>query len=384
MEPLWAVPGTVTLYYATLFQKEAGLTTWQIGAIASASLWLGFLAQLAAGAVTDRLGRRRTTLLFDLLSWSLPMFLWAFADGFWTFLSAGLCSALGRVVNLSFFLLVTEDADEHQRPRIFAAIKLVVMAAGLLTPLAGAAMAHWGTLPALRAVYLFGGISMTALFLVRHRLTTETAAGRQAAEAPAGLGRGLRLLFSARELWPVVAVVLLTDLAVQFTLFQVVYLADELHPATGLIALQPPLGAFAAFACYRWVMPRRRHRPMSGNVLHGLLLGVAGWAAFLAVPGAGTPALLLATVLTAAGPFLLESYRDALVVTAVPPADRATLSSAVQSAAALAAVPCGWLAALLHTRDPLLPFTAVLTCYALATAAILPLTARRAVGRVRA
>jgi hypothetical protein len=29
--------------------------------------------------VTDRLGRRRTSLIFDLLSWSLPTLIWAFA-----------------------------------------------------------------------------------------------------------------------------------------------------------------------------------------------------------------------------------------------------------------------------------------------------------------
>ncbi|MER5865448.1 MFS transporter [Kitasatospora sp. NPDC002040] len=381
-EPLWAVPGTISIYYATLYQKTAGLSTLEIGLIASLGLYLACCVQLLAGTVTDRLGRRRTTLVFDLLSWSVPMFIWAFADGFWLFLLAALCASFGRVVDLSFFLLVTEDATERQRPRIFAAIKLVVMAAGLLTPLAGIAMARFGTLPTLRWVYLLGGVSMTALFLIRNRLTTETAAGHQSAAAPrgslpSGVARGLRMLGLAcrsRQLWPVVVLCLLTNLAVQINLFQVVHLADNLHYGTAAIAALPAVAAVTAFACYLGPMPRWQHRPPARSILAGLLLSTAGWLAFLAVPSGGLPVLLLSTVLTAAGPFLLESYRDALVVSAIPVLDRAELSSAIKTATALAAVPSGYLAAVLYDREPQLLFGAVALCYGLSALAVLPLT----------
>jgi len=381
-EPLWAVPGTISIYYATLYQKAAGLDTLQIGLIASAGLYLAFCAQLVAGGITNRLGRKRTTLIFDLLSWSVPMFIWSFADTFWLFLLAGLCSALSRVVNLSFFLLVTEDATEEQRPRIFAAIKLVVMAAGLLTPLAGVAMAGFGTLPTLRGVYLLGGVSMTALFLIRNHLTVETAAGHQATAAHAstgilsGLAKGLRMLGLAcrtRQLWPVVVICLLTNLAVQINLFQVVNLADDLHYGTTSIAALPAVAAITAFACYLGLMPRWRERPMARSVLIGLTVSSLGWLAFLAVPAGGLGVLLVSTVLTAAGPFLLESYRDALVVSSIPPVDRAELSSAIQSATALVAIPSGYLAALLYDHDPQLLFGAVLACYAVSAAVALVL-----------
>ncbi|GAA1135769.1 MFS family permease [Kitasatospora gansuensis] len=380
-EPLWAVPGTISIYYATLYQKTAGLSTLEIGLIASLGLYLACCAQLLAGTITDRLGRKQTTLIFDLLSWSVPMFIWAFADSFWLFLLAALCSSLSRVVNLSFFLLVTEDATERQRPRIFAAIKLVVMAAGLLTPLAGIAMARYGTLPTLRWVYLLGGVSMTALFLIRNHLTTETAAGHQSAAAPrgpllGGVARGLRMLGLAcrsRQLWPVVALCLLTNLAVQINLFQVVHLADNLHYGTTAIAALPAVAAVTAFACYLGPMPRWQHRPLARSILTGLLLSTAGWLAFLTVPRGGLTVLLLSTVLTAAGPFLLESYRDALVVSAIPALDRAELSSAIQTATALVAIPSGYLAAVLYDHEPQLLFGAVAGCYGLSALAVLPL-----------
>jgi MFS family permease len=375
LEPMWAIPGTVVMYYATLYMTTAGLDPVQIGLIVSVGLYVACFFQLAAGALTNKMGRRRATFVFDVLSWVIPMFLWAVAADFWMFLLACLLNATSRVVNVSFSLLATEDASAEQRPRIFAALKLIITAAGLLAPLAGLLMVRFGTMPTLRGVYFFGGLLMLAHVVVRYRLTTETATGSQVRQANGAVGvargvrQGVRLFLTnarSREMWPIVAVYALTYLAWQVNIFQVVYLAAELNFGAAEISYLPALTAVVVLACYLVVMPRIRARPAEQNMFAALLCSASGWLIFLVVPQHGLVLLAISTVLTAAGLFLVESYRDALVVSRLPEHDRADLFSGIQTVTAVLAIPSGYLTALVYTYRPSLVFLAICALYALA------------------
>lgn len=375
LEPIWAVLGTVVIYYATLYMTTSGLSTIRIGLIVSISSYVAVLFQLVAGVLTDRMGRRRATLVFDLLSWVVPMLIWAVADNFWLFLLGYLFNATSRVVNVSFSLLATEDVAEEQRPRVFAAIKLIITAAGLLTPLVGLCMRWYGILPTLRVVYLVGGLCMLAHVLLRNQLTVETAAGERALRAhrsisvPRGLGQSLRMFRSIAgnpRRWPLVGIYVLTYLAWQINIFQVVYLADVLHFEPAAISYLPALGALVALVCYLVVMPRLRRRPVERNTLGALIGCAAGWLLFLLVPPHGLVLLLVSTVLTAAGLFLVESYRDALLVSRLDGADRAGMFSAVQTITAVVAIPSGYVSAVLYERSAPLLFAVIGVLYAAA------------------
>lgn len=62
LEPLWAVFGTVVLYYAPLYLRSVGLSSAEIGLLGSVTLALSFVCQAFAAPITNRLGRKRTTL----------------------------------------------------------------------------------------------------------------------------------------------------------------------------------------------------------------------------------------------------------------------------------------------------------------------------------
>ena len=49
------------------------------------------------GALTDKMGRRRTTLVFDILSWTVPALISAAAQNFWYFLAAGIVNSFWRI-----------------------------------------------------------------------------------------------------------------------------------------------------------------------------------------------------------------------------------------------------------------------------------------------
>jgi MFS family permease len=58
-----------------------GLSDVEVGNLSSLGLFLQIFTALFGGVVIDRLGRNRATLIFDLLSWSLPCLLWGMAQG---------------------------------------------------------------------------------------------------------------------------------------------------------------------------------------------------------------------------------------------------------------------------------------------------------------
>jgi len=90
VEPMWAVFGGLIFFYAPLYMESIGLTHVQIGLASTATIFMNFLCNLFASSIVNRLGRRRTSLIFDLISWSVPMFIWAVAQNFWHFMAASL------------------------------------------------------------------------------------------------------------------------------------------------------------------------------------------------------------------------------------------------------------------------------------------------------
>ncbi|GAB3673719.1 hypothetical protein GCM10027589_43610 [Actinocorallia lasiicapitis] len=371
LEPLWAVLGTSTGYYLAFYMRDTGLSETRIGLILSVHLWLAFLVQLVTGTITDRLGRRRATLVFDVISWVVPMALWAIAQDFWVFLLAHALHAWSRVPMVSSRLLATEDADPRDRSRVFAGIRLLLAVSGLITPLVGLAMSHWGSQPALRTMLAVGCCTMLAHALLRNRLMTETEAGRAAMRAaPTGNVVGVALRNLARflrrspALWPLILLVGLNSLALQLAVFQVVFLADRGF-STGLIALLPAVAGIAALPCLVLLRSPRRapeHQPRTETrVAAAALAGAAGWLLFAFAPG--LPALVAATALTTVGVILMDANLDVLGLGLLPEQDRAEGMSALQVLTGLIAIPSGSLAALAYTTAPVLPFLLVAVCY---------------------
>ncbi|TXR56780.1 MFS transporter [Quadrisphaera setariae] len=384
-EGLWALFGTPALFYVAVYMTTGGLSAAQAGLLISVGTYLGCVWQLFAGAITDRWGRRWTTTVFDLLSWVLPMLVWACAQDVWWFLAGWVLNSAAKVVGVSFGLLAVEDSPEHVRARIFAALKLIALLAGLFVPLVGLAITRWGPETAFRWLFGIGGVSMLAHVVVRHVLVRETRAGAEAmaAHRPAGLRTGLWVSVTAvvracqrGGARRVVVVYVATTLASQLTLFQALFLTDALAVSPLWVSAVPAVGALASLACYLGVMPRWDRRLSAGRATAwALVVAVAGWTLFAALPAAPPVAVVvIAAGVAAAGPFLLESYRDAVVVAAAEPDRTASFYAAVQTAASFAAVPVGLVAGTLYDWSPRGPLALSAVLYAVALMAALPAT----------
>lgn len=359
-EALWAVFGTVVLYYAPLYMREVGLSDPQIGVIGSITVACSVVFQLLAAPITNRMGRKRTTLVWDLISWSLPMLVWALAQDFRAFVLAAVLNAANRIVTVSWSLLVVEDVEASQRARVLGILNLIVAACGLLTPLLGLVMAEVGTEATLRAYYALGAVGMTVMFYWRNAITDETRVGLSAM----GEHKGLAPLQSLAQTWghlarvrehpglpPVLAFYVLSLFTEQMSLFQILYYGDVLGAGVGTLSLVPVVTAAVTGLMYGLVLRRLRGTAPERALVGARAVGLVGSALLLAIPAGPGPLLLVVGVLAAAT-FLTQTFRDAVLFARMPAQGGADVFSGVQLLCFVLAIPAGALAGVVYHGQP--------------------------------
>ena len=71
-EPLWFIPYSLFSPFQPLYMRKLGLSSVEIGT----TLTIGFLLQmvfgLLGGVITDKMGRRKATVIYDTISWTIP------------------------------------------------------------------------------------------------------------------------------------------------------------------------------------------------------------------------------------------------------------------------------------------------------------------------
>ncbi|AWN24710.1 MFS transporter [Deinococcus irradiatisoli] len=365
---MWGIFGVVVMYYAPLYMSGVGLSSAQIGLLGSFTLACSFAFQLLAASITNRLGRRRTTLIWDLISWTLPMFIWATAHSLAAFLVAAFLSASGRIVAVSWSLLLIEDVEQPQQARVFGIINLINAFCGLLTPLVGLVIARAGVVPTLRTFYLLGGVGMTVMFLWRNALTQETRNGEAAMREHRdlkpwqSLARNLHQLQDLRNrpgLPGVVAFYVLTVFTEQMNLFQILFFSQTLRFGASAVSLVPVASAAVTILMYSQVLRRLAGVPAERTLVYTRVLGLLGAALVLFIPAGHLPSLLLVVSLLAGATFLTQTYRDAALFSHLPQRGAADLYSGVQTLTMLCSVPAAGLAGALFSAQPRLLFVVI-------------------------
>lgn len=374
VEPLWALFSGVIVYFAPLYMRELGLSDLEMGLVNSTGLFFSFVFFLLAGPITNKYGRHPTTLIWDLLSWTVSMVLWALAQNFAWFLVAVLFNSAVRVTMVSWNLLTTEDAAEEQRVKIFALVTLLGSLGGFVSLAAGLLLDTFGVIPTMRVTYGLGAVFMTTMFVVRYFLTTETENGRRVKEASRDRPL-LRLVWdqvvslrrAARDgHFAVLTVVFLINMAVQsFTFFQILYLKANLGYSNTELAVVPAVNSLLTLLLFWVVLPRIPRNAERLGLLISFLVCMASALAFLLL-GPGMLIVVLAVQgFGMAAYVLLATYRDAVFMNSVPEAQRAELLGLVNMLSMLLSVPTGWLAGWLFSWNPLAPFAVVALLFAL-------------------
>lgn len=178
-EPLWGIAFALYNFYLSLYMKSLGVTDRQVGYLISLGFIFSAVFSFFGGIITDRLGRKRTTLIFDLISWPGSIILYLISGGFWLCALATVVNSTVRIVAVSWNLMVVEDADHEQQVAAYNLLSAINISMGIFTPVAGLLVRNYGIITAERLLMAFAVISMTAMMILRNRLYTETKVGRQ-------------------------------------------------------------------------------------------------------------------------------------------------------------------------------------------------------------
>ena len=365
-EPLWGIPYNLFMPYASLYMLALGVTTGGIGLVASAGMAAQILFSLLSGALTDKFGRRWTTFLVDLVSWTIPCLIWAFAQDIRWFIAAALLNAINRIAANSWGCLLVEDSDRTQIVHIYTWVYVAGIVAAFFAPLSGLFVGSYGLVQTVRVLYLLAFVMMTMKFVLLFAFSTETAHGRVRRQET----RKVPLLQLLSGYQGVIGQILkapgtLLTLGLMFVMnvcsvvnasFWAVFVTRTVGVEARWIGLFPFLRALVMLAVFFTLVPRIRalrfRRPMmTGLVIFGMSQGL-----LLASPSFGLAALLASVVLEALALAMVSPLLDSMQVVLVDPKERARIISILYVCVLALGSPFGWIAGLLAGLDPRYPF----------------------------
>ena len=180
--PLWSLPYSLSFFYLSLYLRECGVSDAQLGLLVTAGAGASILFSLLAAPVVDAIGRKKSTLIFDIAGSVLPFLIYAVSGSFAFAMIGTLLSNSSKIMNVGYYLLMTEDSGNGERAASFNVFNILVIASGLLVPVAGSLVESLGIVRAERWFLLFSVLAMTASALGRNHFATETATGRRLME----------------------------------------------------------------------------------------------------------------------------------------------------------------------------------------------------------
>ena len=384
--PMWSVFWGLVYFYSPLYMKENGLSEVQIGLANTVNIVFAFLCQLVASPITNKLGRRRTTLIFDLLSWSASMAIWAIAHNVWFFLFAAIVNAFSKIVSVSWNCLITEDEKRENIPRIYMICSLINSSIGIFALASGFLIARYGLVDAMRTLYAVGAVSMAISFVTRHFVVEETSPGvklmneHDQTSLLTSVGNYLKMMLRLHEnrRFVLLAVVFITtNFILSLNLFQVIYLKDQLHFAERTISTVPFAIAVANIVAFMLIIPRLRAIREERVLAACCATSLIGALLFLIIPPRNLVAMLAVMAANGVSLFILQAYRDSIFMNSQGEHDKADMFSAVQTLTSLFCIPAGYVGGVLYKSHPALPFVLVAVFYLMALAVSLSLLASR-------
>lgn len=179
LEPLWGIPYNLFIPFVSVYMAALGLTPVQIGTVSTVFFASQMVWALFSGPLTDKLGRRLCTVIFDTLSWSVPALIWMCAQNYWWFIVAALFNGMWRVTENSWGLLLIEEAPPEKLVHMYSISHVAGLVAGFLAPVAYFFVHEYSVVPTMRALYGITFVMMTSKFLILFALSHETETGRR-------------------------------------------------------------------------------------------------------------------------------------------------------------------------------------------------------------
>lgn len=365
-EPLWGVAFNLYAPYVSIYMLALGLTDADIGLIVSVSWGFQVIFSLLSGIITDKLGRRATTLVSDLLAWAVPALISALAQNFWYLLVAGVINSTWRIPMNSWTCLLVEDAEQDQLVDIYTWISISNQIVGFIAPLAGLMIAAFALVPTMRGLYVFAFVMFTLKPIVTYLMTEETAQGvvrmRETRDQSvlamlrgyADVGRDI--IRAPQTLYTIAITLVVSITTLISTNFWAIIVTEKLHIPAQDLGIFPFVKSAIMLGFFFLVMPRiaRLHYKLP------LTLGFVGLALsqvlLITAPERGFLVLLASAFVEASSLAVVSPLVNEMTAITIDPQERARIQSILFVFVILLTSPFGWIAGQLSSVNKDAPF----------------------------
>ncbi len=365
-EPLFGIPYNLFLPYVSLYMHDLGLSDVQIGLVASIGMALQILTTLVSGVLTDKLGRRVATFIFDGVSWTIPCIIWAVAKDFNYFVIAAFFNAFWRIPMTSWSCLLVENTEPEKLVDVYSWIYIAGLLSAFFAPIAGLLINRYTLVPTMRWLYVFASIMITIKAITMNALVQETGVGKQRMNETRGQSL-LSMLGGYREVLPR----LLRNPRTLYTLglllvvgvvqmingsFWSIYVTQKLHIPDGDIALYPFARSIVMLLFYFLVIPLIREMNFKRPLMIGFVGFILSELVLISIPERSYWLLLVSVLLEATSYAAISVQIDRLVAVTVEADERARIVAILYMIVICFTSPFGWIAGTLSELNRALPF----------------------------
>ena len=365
-EGLWGIPYNLYAPYATLYMYALGVNDTQIGLILSVGMIVQAITALFGGVITDKLGRRLTTVIFDCIAWSIPCLIWCFAQNFWWFFAAAVCNGFVQVSTVSWNCLFIEDSEERHIVHLYAWAQVTGLVAVFFAPLARLLVAEFTMVVAVRWIYFFSFLSMTTKFLLLYFLGTETKQGYKRMEETkqtsilqllAGYKDVfLKILRSPAMLFVVVFLMLYNIFTMVTNNFFGLYITQNLGVSEELVAIFPIARAAIMFAFILLFLNFFSRMQIRKSLTFGFCVYILSHLLLLLTPPDALWMIWLYTVTEAFSYALITPRKESLLAIFIDKEERSRAYALLYVMMIVVSTPFGWIVGALSSVNRTLPF----------------------------
>ncbi len=366
-EPLWYIPYGLYIPFATVYMYRLGVNDAQIGLLLSLGMIVQVIAAFFGGVISDKVGRRKTTVIFDLISWSIPCLIWAFAQNFWWFLIAAILNSMWQITNNSWTSLLIEDCDKSLIIDAYSLIQLCGLLSVFLAPISTLLVENFDLVLVVRCLYVYSGISMTIKFLLLYIKGSETKQGKlrmeQTKDIPiAKLLYGYKDIFikimKSKEMLTVIFIMTSFNLTNTITSnFFGLYTTETLGVDDGFLAIFPMIrSAIMLFFMFTF-QGKLNSLPYKPVMVFGYILFIGANVTLILSPMENVFVLIAYTAIEGLALVLISPRKDSLAALLIDKQERSRVTGLIYMIMIGFTAPFGWVIGILSSIDRRLPFT---------------------------
>ena len=366
-EPMFGIPFVLYNFYLSLYMKSQGISDTQIGYLIAINFTFSALFSLFGGVISDHLGRKKATLIFDFLSWPVTLVIYAISNSFWLFAIAMIMSSLGKIVAVSWNLMVVEDADNKQRVAAYNMLNITNLASGIITPIAGIVVATIGIVSAERTFLILMAISMTVMILLRNHFYVETKVGQEILDSNIKFnireifrngiyGGAIQAIRRRKEFLLILIAFVLFAIYVPIGTFSSLYYAPYLNEVLGIgkpaLAILGSVNSVVMLIVFVFIIPIISRFNLVLNMLVGTIVQAIALLMLIVIPKNSFSMAIICVAIFAIGYSLFRSFSDAILAEVSAGRERAGIYSLINTVISLFSVLIGLSSGYLYAYNP--------------------------------